>query len=97
MAAQALEVDEFVAHMNIEQVAPLDTVIGTLPVHLAARVCAAGARYMHLSVDVPEQLRGRELNAAQLAALGASVDQYRVERIAPDAGGVDVASQTHLT
>lgn len=36
---QRLAVDRFLAHLDPGQVSSSDTVIGTLPVHLAAKVC----------------------------------------------------------
>lgn len=75
--------DRHVAHLDPEAVRAGDTVIGTLPVNLAARVCERGARYLHLTLDLPEQLRGQELDADQLAALDARLEEYRVERPSP--------------
>ena len=43
-----------------------DTVIGTLPVNLAAEVCARSARYLHLSLEVPREVRGRDLTADEM-------------------------------
>ncbi|HHQ40896.1 MAG TPA: CRISPR-associated protein Csx16 [Chromatiales bacterium] len=52
----------------------------TLPIHLAAEVCERGARYLHLRLEVPRELRGRELTADDLAALGARLEAYQVRR-----------------
>jgi|SRR5690606_3008973 len=59
---------------------PGDRVIGTLPVNLAATVCGRGARYFHLSIRVPYDLRGKELTARQLCELGATLEEYRVSK-----------------
>jgi CRISPR-associated protein Csx16 len=67
---QGLVVDQWLAHLEVAQVLPGDTVIGTLPIHLAAQVCARGGRYLHLSLDVPPQWRGRELTADELEQAG---------------------------
>ena len=77
---QTLAVDQFVHHLDPALVRGGDTVMGSLPVHLAAAVCERGARYLHLSVELPEQLRGKELSADQLEQLGANMREYRVER-----------------
>ena len=53
-----------------------------LPVNLAAEVCARGGRYLHLSLDLPADWRGRELNAADMRACGARLEEYRVQRVA---------------
>lgn len=79
-ARQGIAVDRQVAHLDVREVAAGDTVIGTLPVNLAARVCARGARFLNLSIDVPPQARGRELTADELERYGARVEKYRVER-----------------
>lgn len=70
--------DHQVTHLDVDLVRNGDTVIGTLPVNLAAGVCARGARYLHLTLDLPAELRGRELDADQLTALGACLQEYQV-------------------
>ncbi|MDX8402659.1 MAG: CRISPR-associated protein Csx16 [Mariprofundaceae bacterium] len=80
-ARQGIAVDRQVAHLDPAQVAAGDTVMGSLPVHLAAEVCARGARYLHLSIDLPPELRGRELSADEMAACNARLEAYEVRRI----------------
>lgn len=75
---QGLQVDRYVAHIDATLVQPGDTVIGSLPVNLAATVCERGARYLHLSLELPSDLRGQELSADQLDALGARLQPYSV-------------------
>lgn len=70
--------DQHVSHLDSAQVQPGDSVIGTLPVHLAAQVCARGAAYWHLVLDTPAQARGHELDASQLLAFGASLQRFLV-------------------
>ena len=70
--------DRHVEHLNIAQIAPGDSVIGTLPVNLAAQVCARGASYWHLSMNLPADARGRELSAQELLAMGAMLQQFDV-------------------
>lgn len=80
-AAEAgIAVDLVVVHLDPVDVAPGDNVIGSLPVNLAADVCARGARYLHLSLELPAELRGRELTAEQMRELGARIEEFRVER-----------------
>jgi CRISPR-associated protein Csx16 len=76
---RGLPVDQYVAHLDTAHVQPGDTVIGSLPVNLAAAICERGARYLHLSLELPAALRGQELSADQLEDLGAEVQEYRVE------------------
>ena len=77
-AGEGLAVDRVVAHLDVETVQPGDVVIGTLPIHLAARVCERGGRYLHLSLELPPDWRGRELSAADLRRFGARLEEYRV-------------------
>lgn len=77
-----LSVDRVVDHLVPADLATGDEVLGTLPVHLAADVCARGARYFHLSLDLPADRRGLELNLDELRSFGARLEEYRVERIA---------------
>lgn len=76
---QGLCVDRWVTHLRTDDVAAGDTVAGTLPVHLAAAVCARGALYLHLRLNVPPEWRGRELSAAELVAAGASLEPFSVQ------------------
>lgn len=70
--------DRHVPHLDADQVQRGDTVIGTLPVNLAAQVCARGAVYWHLALEMPAQQRGQELNAQELQALGATLQQFHI-------------------
>ena len=78
-ARKGLHIDRHVTHLDPDTVAPGDTVIGILPVHLVARLCVRGARYLHLSLDLPATARGRELSADELEAHGARLQAFIVE------------------
>lgn len=80
LAHQGVAADRIEPHFEPEWVAPGDTVIGTLPINLAAAVCERGGRYLHLTLEVPPEWRGRELTAAEMDAVGARLEGYRVER-----------------
>lgn len=80
---RGLAVDRQLAHLDPEQIAPGDTVIGTLPVNLVARVCARGGRYLHLSLDLPAEARGRELTADELERYGARLEAYVAKPATP--------------
>ncbi len=71
--------DCHVPHLDTAQVQRGDTVIGTLPVHLAAQVCARGAAYLHLVLPAPQEARGRELSVQELLALGATLQPFHVQ------------------
>ena len=79
---QGLQVDRLIAHLDPAEVQPGDTVIGSLPVHLAAEVCRCGARYLNLSIDLPAHARGRELTADELLAFNARLEAFHVTRTA---------------
>ncbi len=81
-ARQGLAVDAVITHLNPEEVQAGDVVIGTLPIHLAAEVCARGGRYFNLSLDLPPEARGRELNADDLERYGARLEEFRIEAVA---------------
>lgn len=75
---QNIKVDYWVEHFSAEDIASGDTVIGVLPVNLAAAVCACGARYLNLSLDLPYTLRGKELNEFELLAVGARLEEFTI-------------------
>lgn len=77
---EGITVDRVVTHLDLAMVERGDTVIGTLPVHLAGEVCARGARYRHLSLELPPDQRGRELSAADMRVCGARIETYLVAR-----------------
>jgi CRISPR-associated protein Csx16 len=55
-----------------------DVVMGTLPVHLAGEVLQRGGHYWHLSMEVPLDLRGKELTAEQMRKCNARLEEFRV-------------------
>jgi len=62
---------QIVAHVDPETIRPGDVVLGTLPAHLAAEICTRGGRYFHLALDLPAEMRGRDLSADDMKRLGA--------------------------
>ncbi|RLA00730.1 MAG: CRISPR-associated protein Csx16 [Gammaproteobacteria bacterium] len=67
-----------VSHFNVNIVNSGDIVLGTLPVHLAAEVCAKGASYFHLELNLPPEARGKELSSEDMVSYGAKLNQYKV-------------------
>lgn len=63
---------------SLERFQAGDKVIGTLPINLIYQLNQAGVRYFHLSLVVPSELRGVELNAKQLVECQASLEEYVV-------------------
>jgi CRISPR-associated protein Csx16 len=80
MRKNRIPFDDHVAHLDIERIHPGDTVIGSLPVNLAAEVCAKGAIYRHLSLKLAIDDRGRELSADELGKYGTALETYFVEK-----------------
>lgn len=80
-AEEGITVDALVGHLDHTVIAPGDRVIGSLPVNLVAEVCVRGGRYLHLSLDLAPELRGRELTADDMRACGARIEEYRVEQV----------------
>lgn len=69
-----------ITHLDPDTIQAGDTVLGTLPVNIAAEICDRGARYFHLSLDLPEELRGHELTVEQMDACGARLTPYIVTK-----------------
>ena len=85
-ARQGVSVDRQIAHLDPDDIQPGDIVIGTLPVQLAAQVCARGGRFYNLSLDIPPEARGRELSADDLERYGARLEEYLINKREPDHG-----------
>jgi len=77
-ARQNLGPVEHCVHLDPADIAPGDVVIGSLPVHLAFEVCARGARYFNLSLDLPASARGQELSADDLERYNARLEEYLI-------------------
>jgi CRISPR-associated protein Csx16 len=77
-AAQDLPIDSHASHLDPARVQTGDTVIGTLPVNLAAAVCQRGARFFSLSLDLPAHWRGRELSASELRQCNARLEGFDI-------------------
>lgn len=60
---------------------PGDRVCGVLPLSMAARICMQGAAPLVIDLKVPQEMRGRELSADELDALGARLVQYEVREL----------------
>lgn len=78
-----------VSDFDAETVVPGVVVVGTLPTQIAARICALGGRYQHLSLDLRPDLRGQELSAAQMRTCGARLEEFFIQRSTVRRGGAD--------
>ena len=79
-----LAVDQFVAHLNMNDVQSGDLVYGTLPVELAAEICRRGARFFSLCVSVTEEQRGCCLTEDDLFRLHARLQEYHIVALEHD-------------
>lgn len=86
-AGAGIGVERVVDHLDVDWIGRGDVVIGSLPVNLVAQVCERGGRYLHLSLDLPPQARGRELSAEDMERFGARIEEYRVERVGAAGSG----------
>ncbi len=73
-------IDVQLAHLDPEIIKAGDRVIGTLPVHIAAELCAKGGHYLHLTLNVPEALRGRELSPQEMIECDARIERYDIRK-----------------
>jgi len=78
---QGIVFDHYEPHLDLERVGAGDTVIGSLPINLAAMVCAQGALYKHLALTLKLEDRGRELSADELDGYEAHLVTYQVTRL----------------
>lgn len=75
------KIDCFLPHLDVEILRQGDVVLGTLPVHLAAEVCAKGAAFYFLQLSQEEYLRGSEYTVADLEQMGCSLRRFDVRAL----------------
>ena len=75
---QGICVHHWCEHLDPQHVQAGDKVIGTLPVQLAAEICARGAEYWHLVLSLRRDERGVELSAEQLDCAHARLQRFVV-------------------
>ena len=80
-AAEGVAYDVHLTHLEeAEQLSAGDVVIGTLPVQMIYVLGQLGVRYLHLSVEIPAEQRGKELTAKMLSAYQAQLVTYVVSQ-----------------
>lgn len=77
--AQGIEAT-LIHHLDPDTIKTGDAVLGTLPVNIAAEVCARGGRYFHLSLNLPPEARGHELSANDMEHFGAILTEFCIRR-----------------
>lgn len=81
LRARGIEAERTVDHLDPETPEPGDVVIGTLPLHIAARLSERGVRFQFLALDLPPELRGRELSLEEMNTCNARLEEYRIQRV----------------
>lgn len=76
-----VEIDLWVSHLDLCELVPGDVVIGTLPLPQVAELQSRGATYWHLALDLPAEMRGKELSVAEMRRFGARLQCYKVELV----------------
>lgn len=66
--------------LDPQQVEAGDLVVGTLPINIAADIVTKGARYLHLSLNVPPEARGQELSPDDMRKYGARLEEYEIRK-----------------
>lgn len=79
-ASQRIPYDERCESLDPTTLQQGDIVFGTLPVSLAAEAIKQGAHYVHLTLDLPESMRGRELDSEQMESYQARLEEFHIER-----------------
>ncbi len=75
------QIDRFIPHLDTSVLRAGDVVVGTLPVHLAAEVCAAGAQFYFLQLPQQAALRGSEYSAEEMDSMGCQVRRFDVRAV----------------
>jgi CRISPR-associated protein Csx16 len=77
---QDIYVDQQLSHFDPSIIQQNDVVIGTLPINLVADVNQRGGRYLHLTLSLPSEQRGKKLSAADMMQYGAILEEYRATK-----------------
>ena len=78
-------IDHYLTHLDDPAIIQNgDTVLGTLPIHIAAAVCARGAHYYFLQLPQEAAQRGSEYSAADMAAMGCTLRRYHIKALCPN-------------
>ncbi|MEN9501712.1 MAG: CRISPR-associated protein Csx16 [Pseudomonadota bacterium] len=79
--SEGFHVDQRLAHFDVTIVQAGDTILGTLPINLVAEVNARGGHYFHLTLELPAEVRGKELTADDMRRYGARLEGYAAQRL----------------
>ena len=79
--SEGFHVDQRLAHFDVTIVQAGDTILGTLPINLVAEVNARDGHYFHLTLELPAEVRGKELTADDMRRYGARLEGYAAQRL----------------
>lgn len=69
--------DKIISHFNPAIVKPGDVVLASLPLPIAAKVCAKGGIYKHVEITRPANIHG-DLTSAEILKYGYQINQYDI-------------------
>lgn len=78
--AHNLHVDRWADHLDPAEIEAGDIVLGTLPLHIAEKICSLGARFFALTLDIPFEMRGRELSLDSVQRYHGHLEEFIVRR-----------------
>lgn len=85
---QGIKIDAQFDHVSdINQFYAGDVVVGILPLALICRLNQRGVVYLHLSVSIPFEYRGKELTVEILEEFGAKLERFDVLQLPVDIEG----------
>ncbi len=76
-----LHIDEYKEHLYIEDVECGDTVIGNIPMAMAADLCAMGIKYCSITIPFNLSERGTELSCKTVTERQCKIEEFYVKRV----------------
>lgn len=64
---------------DTDSLQPGDVVVGIMPIHIVAQICAKGGRFFNFTLNLPPELRGKELSREQIEDLNPQLQEFFVE------------------
>lgn len=76
-----------VRHFDPDVIKSGDRVVGSLPVSLVSEINRLGGHYGHITLNLTESDRGKELSSVDMDRLGAKIEWFYVAAVHPPEGG----------
>lgn len=70
---------EIISHMTEDNIPSNALVIGNLPIEMIAKVLEKGNRFVSVVLNIPQELRGKELNEEELKKYAKFIEVKRLE------------------